>query len=635
MPEPNDPPATALPVIDVDRDPLLLNPSHRPSATVREGDYVLLHFGDGRKIFAHCIARASPQNGRTNTKNSKAVPLKINRNAYPTHNLIGLPYGTVLEQQTHRLVPLPPNDAKLIPDFAPSGGVDPDGRQGQEYGSDQPDPDGPSGGEGGATDATGDSETANVLPNKAPPAFDQTILSKKRDNRSIVDNNTSQSLQSADVDRLRAQGVTGADLVATIVEHSKTFDQKTDYSKQKYLVRKQIKYQPRCRIVRCHAATIVEALFSKDPRKIMNLRQDTLGSILSYANVAAGCQTLVWETCLGIVTGAVAQRLAGYGRIFGIYSGQQPAFVDMLKRFNLTFAENNSIKWVHSGDVLDNRTSPDSNINNNKMDDDPEDEEGDPERKERDILQWPVELQTHTRAYIEDEFTNKSSKPDDKDSASQRRLQFFQRRQARFARKLCRATPVEAVRSLRRNRVDSIIVVTEYDPTAALLALLPYLKPSCPFVVYCEFIEPLTECFRQVQEQELAINVRLSDTWMREFQVLPDRTHPTMNLPAHGGFLLTGIKLDPHAGRNELDEQVVQEIKVKLVGRRRQERQAHKQSKNRLKAAAAAAAAVSSSVVANPQPTNSQNDTKNGSRSPGADETARDSKRQRTDDAVV
>jgi hypothetical protein len=117
---------------------------------------------------------------------------------------------------------------------------------------------------------------------------------------------------------------------------------------------------------------------------------------------------------------------------------------------------------------------------------------------------------------------------------------------------------------------------------------------------------------------------------------LPDRTHPTMNLPAHGGFLLTGIKLDPHAGRNELDEQVVQEIKVKLVGRRRQERQAHKQSKNRLKAAAAAAAAaVSSSVVANPQLTNSQNDTKNGSRSPGADETARDSKRQRTDDAVV
>ena len=33
------------------------------------------------------------------------------------------------------------------------------------------------------------------------------------------------------------------------------------------------------------------------------------------------------------------------------------------------------------------------------------------------------------------------------------------------------------------------------------------------------------------------------DTWLREYQVLPGRFHPHMNMATSGGYLLTGIYL--------------------------------------------------------------------------------------------
>ena len=38
----------------------------------------------------------------------------------------------------------------------------------------------------------------------------------------------------------------------------------------------------------------------------------------------------------------------------------------------------------------------------------------------------------------------------------------------------------------------------------------------------------------------MALNLRLSETWMREYQVLPNRTHPEINMSGGGGYLLYG-----------------------------------------------------------------------------------------------
>ena len=497
-----------------ENDPLLL---YERSEIICENDYVILAFADGRQIFAQAVQRWR----------GKSPPVKINKRTYPTKNLIGLPYGTVLELRGNQLVPLPPEE-DVIPSL-------------QNLIT--------------TTTTTTDSTTAiATISDKGKSFSDEGITSQKNDNRNLLDNNTSQAIDQRQVESMREEGMDGQDIVATLIENSKTFDGKTDFSKAKYITKKQMKYQPRCRILRCTASTITEALFLKDHRRIMNLRVDTMAQILSYSNVCAGSRVFVFECpTMGLLTGALAQRMGGYGQILSIYSGQQPSFSDMLAKFNLSFPEQYSIKYIHSSQIFTDL------IQESQKDDD--EDEKDVELKEREQLKWPCPLQPHTRQYLET-----TMKTDEERTA------FLAKRCARFARKLTRHTFMEANQWLLRTnddrKCDSIIIATRYDPTYTLFKLLPYLETSCPFVVLCEFLEPFAECFRELQKQSLAINMRLTDTWLREYQILPGRTHPNMNMSQNGGFLLTGIKLCPSTGKNEMDEELVKEIRAQIGGRR-------------------------------------------------------------------
>ncbi len=495
-------------------DPLLL---YERSEIICENDYVILAFADGRQIFAQAVQRWR----------GKSPPVKINKRTYPTKNLIGLPYGTVLELRGNQLVPLPPEEDVIpsLQNLIPTNTT------------------------------TTDSTAVATVSDKGKSFSDEGITSQKNDNRNLLDNNTSQAIDQRQVESMREEGMDGQDIVATLIENSKTFDGKTDFSKAKYITKKQLKYQPRCRILRCTASTITEALFLKDHRRIMNLRVDTMAQILSYSNVCAGSRVFVFECpTMGLLTGALAQRMGGYGQILSIYSGQQPSFSDMLAKFNLSFPEQYSIKYIHSSQLFTDL------LQESQKDDDDEDEK-DVELKEREQLKWPCPLQPHTRQYLET-----TMKTDEERTA------FLAKRCARFARKLTRHTFMEANHWLLRTnddrKCDSIIIATRYDPTYTLFKLLPYLETSCPFVVLCEFLEPLAECFRELQKQSLAINMRLTDTWLREYQILPGRTHPNMNMSQNGGFLLTGIKLCPSTGKNEMDEELVKEIRAQIGGRR-------------------------------------------------------------------
>ena len=48
---------------------------------------------------------------------------------------------------------------------------------------------------------------------------------------------------------------------------------------------------------------------------------------------------------------------------------------------------------------------------------------------------------------------------------------------------------------------------------------------------------------RGVQEGKRAIGLQLQEPWLREHQVLPGRSHPTMSMQGTGGYLLTGTTI--------------------------------------------------------------------------------------------
>jgi hypothetical protein len=77
----------------------------------------------------------------------------------------------------------------------------------------------------------------------------------------------------------------------------------------------------------------------------------------------------------------------------------------------------------------------------------------------------------------------------------------------------------------------------------------------------------------------IVINLRLTDSWFREYQVLEGRTHPNMTMSQNGGYLLIGMKLCPRTGTNELDKGELREMRAKLGGRRKQLTR-HMQKKN-------------------------------------------------------
>jgi Gcd10p family len=169
--------------------PLVQALQQRPDR-VRYGDFVVLYFSDGRHMLCQCSPPSWPK--------GKAVPLKISKRTYPTHSLMGLLYGTVLEVGQKQLTPLPPGE-DLIPHFS----------------------------------AQSNNDDEDINNNKNDTIHGEFPLEQARDNRDIVDNNTSQSLGHKDLQELRDSGVHGSTIVQHIIDNSSTFDQKTDFSKAK------------------------------------------------------------------------------------------------------------------------------------------------------------------------------------------------------------------------------------------------------------------------------------------------------------------------------------------------------------------------------------------------------------------
>ena len=216
-------------------DPLL---SQQPSSKVRDGDFVLLHFADGKQIFAHCVS----------SWRGKSPPVKIAKRSYPTANLIGLPYGTVLELGRGGLIPLG-DDEDVVPDIEVGGASAVVSRR--DSGTSSPVP--PSVSAAATADGTGTGAVGGALSlnyagstdehseENDPEREDEMAAAGYNDNRNLIDNNKAQGISYTAVTEMREQGIHGSEIVAALIENSATFDGKTEFSKAKYIKRKQMK----------------------------------------------------------------------------------------------------------------------------------------------------------------------------------------------------------------------------------------------------------------------------------------------------------------------------------------------------------------------------------------------------------
>lgn len=148
-----------------------------------------------------------------------------------------------------------------------------------------------------------------------------------RNNRLTIDDASRQGLSMEEIEELKKAGTgSGKDIIAKIMASHNAIDEKTSFSLAKYTLRKSRKYLKRFTALPMDVGVLTEYVLEKEAYKIMELREDLLGLICSWANIHCGATSrvqtaedgvsqvgggrwLVVDDTGGLVTAALAERM--------------------------------------------------------------------------------------------------------------------------------------------------------------------------------------------------------------------------------------------------------------------------------------------------------------------------------------
>ncbi|KAJ8762192.1 hypothetical protein K2173_007347 [Erythroxylum novogranatense] len=358
------------------------------------------------------------------------------------------------------------------------------------------------------------------LCNNAEEKGDCQLMDESKDNRALVDNNKAQSLSSEDIDEMRRQGAKGDEIIEALIANSTTYDKKTLFSQEKYRLKKQKKYAPKVLLRRPFARSICEAYFKKYPARIGYLRVDALSLMLSMANVTANLDVLVMDMVGGLLTGAVAERLGGMGYVCNTYVGNTPHPMDIVKIFNFNNEIYKRIVRASLDDLCLGQAEISEKIDqhDNGIEDDSKVQNSSVNMEALHLAEHDIDLDPQTSVSEVSQMC-KAPKPGEKASE-------------------------EAIKLWRRNGFSCLIIAApDSDAWSLAKDLVPLLSYSAPFAIYHQYLQPLATCMHNLQREKMAISLQISEPWLREYQVLPSRTHPCMQMSAIGGYILSGTRI--------------------------------------------------------------------------------------------
>uniref|UniRef100_A0A6G1SJC3 tRNA (adenine(58)-N(1))-methyltransferase non-catalytic subunit TRM6 n=1 Tax=Aceria tosichella TaxID=561515 RepID=A0A6G1SJC3_9ACAR len=270
-------------------------------------------------------------------------------------------------------------------------------------------------------------------------------------------------------------------------------------------------------------------LFARD--KISGLRADIVAQILTLSNVQYGSKCLVLDHNLGLITSAVTSRILPQGVCIQLLPDYEVLYtarktMNMLNIREAEWPENvlsitiRDLYKIFKG--LDNFEHEDSILQ---------------ARADEQLSRLVKRFESLSPGTND---TTKRVKLDHADQDDQILKDIAKKDANRINRHRERAL---AAKHLKEHALDALILVVHNDhPLPLLKLLLPFIAPSRQFVIYSEISAPLIECQQFLKANSMAVSLQLSESRLRKYQVLPDRTRPEMNTTGFGGFLLSGIK---------------------------------------------------------------------------------------------
>jgi tRNA (adenine58-N1)-methyltransferase non-catalytic subunit len=145
-------------------------------------------------------------------------------------------------------------------------------------------------------------------------------------NQKLMDDSLVQKLSQKDIEALKEKSLAGEfthkELIDQIISNNENFNEKTEFSKAKYIKRKVKKFSKMFIPIRSTAKGFAEYYMEKGNEKIRELRIDTLSQLLTFANIRAGSKLLVCDDTSGLLGAAILERTAGFGKVYFLHDGK-------------------------------------------------------------------------------------------------------------------------------------------------------------------------------------------------------------------------------------------------------------------------------------------------------------------------
>ncbi|KAI0785350.1 Gcd10p-domain-containing protein [Irpex lacteus] len=329
-----------------------------------------------------------------------------------------------------------------------------------------------------------------------PPRTIVEVEDTDATNELINDGDAVQPLTIKEIEELKNSGIHASEIIQKQIEQHANFQLKTEYSKEKYKKRKEAKYSKGFTTVIPTLFNVCDYWFNKDHDRLRDIRPDTLSQILNLGSIRPGGRYLVVDDASGIVVAGVLQRLGGKGRLITLCDIDSPPAYPCLAQMNFP-KEYTSLMST---------------------------------------LNWATGDEDYTPILP-------SAEPPTGEFKSEGQRSRLNKRKA-------------AIDTLYQNRdelfageFDGLLIASQYEPWSIIERLSPYLGGSASIVVHSPQVQILSDLYCKLRDLPQYLGTSLTEGFLRKYQVLPGRTHPTMNTSGTGGFILNTIKVydDPEA----------------------------------------------------------------------------------------
>lgn len=320
-------------------------------------------------------------------------------------------------------------------------------------------------------------------------------LGPDENNRELLDDPDVQALGTDEIEALKKQGLSGQEIIERVKSSHASFEKKTMFSQEKYIKRKQQKFLQRFTPEAIGSNELIDIYLDKDPGRIQSLSAESLGLVMSQANIQPGGTYLVVDDLSSVIVASMMERMGGDGTIVHLHENEHPN-VDALRYMN--YSEGLRSKMIKPVNLVD-FFHPDETDNT------------------------PVEEKTPAELEA---------------MKSSQRGQYYRRRARRRDFELVQ-------RLVAEHRFDALVVASELHLPSLLERLISLVAGSAPIVVYSEHKELLIDVSHMMQRDPNVLAPTIMETRVRKYQTLPGRMHPHMTSRGIGGYVLWGIRVLP------------------------------------------------------------------------------------------